>query len=683
MDANLQSDFTTMNGFLEKLMQVIESAGANDARSKLAEALLQHYKFRHTLEFRTIPAQYAEEVMQTLERNGVPHMASKNSAGDTVLILPPETDCHIKYEKYINEVFMHYPEYYKQLSAPTWTRLARMDGEKGVVSFRFSNSLDAEIFKNKIYADGNGTVTTDKINADGSVTVYCRQSDFINNHARVDAVSAFIDTEYSLDKHNQAFARRLAVWHDGKQADECMRLMEAGESFIIHDGANKYADHLQYDNGILTYNHYDSETKKFLTKTVDVTREDKDAMRKLFEYQVAHIHNEHISTVEEFTQDFENHTESFIRDAYVDRQKDMYTKVIMPVMDFISSNDGGLCDQELFEQIVNSNMFTQGIEANHLEDIRPDFSIDFLESLRSDFEEQRESLKADLFELIGNARQEYEQFEAMLSDRAISLKRSFTGSGMTSIGGRRVADITIPVLQQELTHKVRRQEAKLREACGFGTSLSGDPVELLRPFYNRGIPIAHVELAVPLLAKKELMPEEKELLRQIADDTLFDMCAREDKGIAVQVKDYYALRAKLREVDDLLADCSKLSEEREADYAKNMELIERQRKLVKSADRQISNMDKLIHSEKQRTVDMEKLDKKVHDHIRKFKSANPSANMDAVLGEVHNFLKKEGITEIHAKAASQSFASFEAQVNEKTTAEPEFTHAFEDTERSA
>lgn len=682
MDANLQNDFTVISGFLEKLMQTIESAGAQDVRSRLAEELLRHYKYRKTLEFRTIPAQYAKEVLGTLERNNVPHIASRNSAGDTVLILPPEADSHIKYEHLINDVFMHYPEYYKQLSAPTWTRLARMDGENGVIGFTFPNSLDAEIFKNKIYADGTGTVTTDQIHADGSTTVYCRQSDFINNRARKDAVSAFIDTEYSLDKSNQAFARRLAVWHDRQQADECMRLMESGEAFVIHDGANKYSDYLQYEDGILTYNHYDSELKKFSTKEVDVTREDKDAMRKLFEYHVAHIHNEHISTLEEFQRDFEQHTENFVRDRYVDKQKDMYTKVIMPAMEFVSANsEAGLCEQDLFEQIVNSDPFTQSVKQNRLEDIRPDFSIDFLEALMDDFKQQRQELQEDLAQMVAAAKEEHEQFGSMLSDRAVSLKRSFLASGMHTIGGRPIEQITIPALQQELTHKVRRQEAKLREACGFGTRPSGNAKELLRSFYNRGIPIAHLETAQPLLAKKELTKEETDLLGQIADDTLFDMCAREDSTIALQLKDYYASRAKLREVDDLLADCSKLSEARDHDHKENMRLITHQRELLKASDRQISNMEKLIHSEKQRVTDIEKLDKKVHEQINRYKSAHPSADLNAVLGEVHRILKQEGITDIHGRAACQSFASFEKEVQARYADQTQISHEFEDVQK--
>ena len=664
MEANLQSDFMAMNGFLEKLLQAIEATNANDARDKLAKALLKHYKHRSTLEFRTIPAKYADDITQTLERNGVPHMASRNSAGDTVLILPPEKDCHIKYEHLINEIFMHHPEYYKQLSAPTWMRLARMDGERGVISFTFANSLDAEIFKNKIYADGGGTVTTDKINADGSVTVYCRQSDFINNQSQVDAVSAFIDTEYSLDRHNQAFARRLAVWHDRMQTDECMRLMEENEAFVIHDGANKYSDYLQYEDGTLVYNRYDSELKKFTTKEIDITREDKDAMRKLFEYHVANIHNEHISTLDEFRSDFEQHTESFIRDRYADRQKELYTKVIMPAMEMVSSaSDMGLCEQDLFEQIVNSDMFTQGIEQNHLEDIRPDFSIDFLEALREDFALQKKELQEDLSQMIRDAKEEHEAFAQMLNDRAGSLKRSFLASGMQTIGGRPVAQMTIPLLQQELTHKVHRQEAKLREVCGFGTRLSGNSKELLRSFYNRGIPIAHMELAEQLLAKKTLSEDEKRLLQEIADDTLFDMCAREDSSIALQVQEFYASRAKLREVDDLIADCSKLSDARERDQKENLALINKQRELMKAADRQIANMDKLVGSEKKRLVDMERLDKKVHDHISRYRSTHPQAGMDAILGEVHGFLNREGISNIHGEASYKTLDAFADEIS--------------------
>ena len=165
---------------------------------------------------------------------------------------------------------MHHPEYYKQIEKTTWTRLARADGENGVIRVSFANKLDAEIFKNKVFADGNGIVTTDKVNEDGSVTIYCRESDLINDSHNKDAISAIIDTEYSLDIEKQAFMRRLAVWHDGKQADDCMHMMRKNESFVIHDGANKNGDYLKFEDGVLTSGVYDSELKKFVEHKIDV-----------------------------------------------------------------------------------------------------------------------------------------------------------------------------------------------------------------------------------------------------------------------------------------------------------------------------------------------------------------------------------------------------------------------------
>lgn len=632
MDANLQSDFTTISGFLEKLMQAIEAAGSDNARSRLAEELLRHYKYQHTLEFRTIPAAYADEVVQTLTVAGVPHMASKNSAGDTVLILPPERDSHMEYGHLLDDIFMHYPEYYKQLAAKTWATLTRMDEEKEVVCFTFQNELDAEIFKNKIYADGRGVVTTDLSDEkSGVVRVYCRTSDFINNRSTTDAISAFIETEYSLHEGSQAFARRYAVYHDRKQAEEAYRMMKEGKAFVIHDGANKYADYLQYEDHVLTYYQYDSEQKKFSARAVDADTKDGDAIKKLFEYYMSRIHNEHISSLDEFQRDFEQHTENFIRDRYMDRQKDMYEKVIIPAMQRIARDGDG---QETFYSIINDPEFARIIKEWKLEDIRPDFSVDFLEALRDDFAAKKDLWQGELLSLSSESKMEYEQLDSVLADRASNLKRDLSRRGFQTLGGRSIDAMSIPTLKKELSHKMKRQEAKLREMCGFTTKLSGNPRILLHSLSDRGIPIAHAKAAAALLEKKEseLSREESELLCQIADDTLFDMCARESDAIASQVGDFYATRDALREVDDLLLLGGKLCEDRTKKYEDAMQKVSEKKRNVSDMSERIAYMDTLINNEKNRVLDIEQTSKKVHAHIEQCRKEHPDMKIGAVIG---------------------------------------------------
>ena len=113
MEANLQSDFSVMDGFLQKLMEAIEAAHTQDARSRLAQDLMRYYKgSKGRLEFRTVPQKYAKEVTDALTRSNIAHMASVNSAGDTVIILPPDGESGYHYGAVIDEVFMHHPEYY-------------------------------------------------------------------------------------------------------------------------------------------------------------------------------------------------------------------------------------------------------------------------------------------------------------------------------------------------------------------------------------------------------------------------------------------------------------------------------------------------------------------------------------------------------------------------------------------
>lgn len=679
MEANVQSDLTVIDAFLQKLMEAIEAAHAQDARARLARDLMKFYDGSDQLEFRTVPKQYAAEVTEALIRNNIAHMASVNSAGDTVIILPPDGAGGYNYGHIIDEVFMHHPEYYKQLEKSTWTRLARADGERGVVSVTFSNELDAEIFKNKVFADGNGIVTTDKVNEDGSISIYCRESDLINSQHNKDAISAIIDTEYSLGIEKQAFTRRLAVWHDGRQADDCMRMMRKNESFIIHDGANKFGDYLKFEDGVLTYGTYDNELKKAIERKVDVDSKNPDAMRKLFERYLSHIHNEYVSSIEEYTQEFEEHTESYIRDRYADKQKELYTQVILPAISgMFEQKDKS--EQEFFETIVNSDFFKNTIKEKGLEDIRPDFSVDFLNNLKADLSMQEEDLINGLKELAQGAKTERTEFVQMLVNRTESLKHSFQEAGIEKLGGRPIAAMTPADLQNELMHKTSRQEAKLKEACGINmrSGMQADPKALLRALYAKGTPIAHMDEATPLMAKSKLTDAEKAKLQLIADDTLYNLMASKNPKIQPYLDDYYNSRSKLREVNDLITDCNKLKNVLDRDTEENQKLISRQQNMLKDVQKQKEQMEILIHSEQTRNDKINSMDKVIHEHIKDYKFENPNAGTQAVLREVKAYMKKEGFSAPHAEIAYQKFADFEASVMEQTK-ERENTETSRDT----
>lgn len=667
MDANLQGDLTVMTSFLEKLMQTIEAVHTTDARARLAQDLMRYYKGSDRLEFRTVPQKYATEVTEALMRNNIAHMASVNSAGDTVIILPPDKESGYDYGYIIDEVFMHHPEYYKQLEKTTWTRLARADGEKGVIAVTLKNKLDAEIFKNKVFADGKGIVTTDKTNEDGSVTIFCRESDLINSSDNKDAISAIIDTEYSLGVEKQAFARRLAVWHDGKQADDCMRMMRKNEAFIIHDGADKYGDYLKFEDGILTYGSYDNELKKPMEKKIEVDRKNPDAMRKLFERYLSHIHNEYVSSIEEYKQEFDDHTESYIRDRYADKQKELYTKVVLPAVSFMNKNmeTNHLAEEEAFEQVIG---FVQsGIQANGLEDIRPDFSVDFLNSLKDDLSMQEADLVEGLKDLAQTAKAERKDFIDMLVNRTESLKHSFKESGMDKLGGKEIDAMSIADLQRELTHKTSRQEAKLREACGVKMQgcMQADPKVLLRAFYAKGTPIAHMDEATPLMAKAELTAEEQARLQLIADDTMYNLLADRMPELKGYVNDYYSSRSKLREVTDLITDCNKLKKALDEETENNKTLIEKQKNMLNSVRTQKKNMEMLINSEIVRSEEINRMDTAIHEHIKDYMFENPTASTSSVLREVKSYLKKEGFSTPHANVSYQSFTDFEKIITEE------------------
>lgn len=665
MEAALQSDFSTLDGFLQKLMEAVEAAHSMDASKRLAEDLLRHYHAHGDLEMRLVSSEHADEVIEKLQTHNIPLMHSKNSNGDSILILPPDQKYGYDYGSLIDEVFMHYPEYYKQLEKRTWSHLADVDEERGVIKFHFTNTVDAEIFKNKIFADGNGIVTTDLISEDGSVTVVCRESDFLVNGKRKDALSALIDTEVSLDPDHQAFARRFAVWHDSRQVDDCMRFMNEGTSFVIHNGAEKQSDYLSFDQNKLTYYSYSNELGKFVGREIPADTKDQDAMRKLFEYHVSHIHNEYVSTIEEFERDYEAHSDTFIRDRYTEKQKELYTDVILPAMSFIRNNRSEhTSDSELFDQVMESDFFQKAIKEHGLEDIRPDFSEDFLKSLRDDFARQEQELTKDLQELIVRAKEDNARAAEQLKSRADTFYKSLEESGISQISGRPVRAFTLDQIQRELMHKMSRQETKLRDACGqsLGSLPGCEPSQLLRAFHVKGIPIAHEQQAKLLLEKGTLTEAEKSQLQMIADDTLFDFLAAHNPQIKPYLQDYYITRGKLRDVSDLLDGHDDLMRTLEQEQESNRELLGQQQRLIKDANKRVSMIDSLIEGERERADMIAELDEKAHAYANSIKLRNPGIQTSGLLRQVTDFLNKNGCKVRHTDISGQSFTEFQKEV---------------------
>lgn len=497
------------------------------------------------------------------------------------------------------------------------------------------------------------------------MTVCCRESDFIKDGKQSDALRAMIDTEVSLDPSNQAFARRFAVWHDGRQVDDCMRFMNEGIPFVIHNGADKQSDFLRFEHNQLTYYTYDSELNKFVGREVQADLKNQDAMRKLFEYHVSHIHNEYVSTLEEFERDYEAHGDTFIRDRYVEKQKELYTSVILPAMSFIQNNSNGeLSDSQLFDQVMESEFFQKTIREHGLEDIRPDFSADFLASLREDFAAQEKELTDDLQDLITKAKKDHAQAKEQLQARAESFYHSLEESGISQISGRSIRSFSLDQIQRELMHKTSRQETKLHDICNqsLGSLPGCKPRDLLRAFHARGIPIAHEEQARILLEKGELTEAEAEQLQVIADDSLFDFMALHKPEIRPYLQDYYMTRGKLRDVSDLLDGHDQFIQELSQEQENNRELLRTQQQLIKDAAGRVSMIDRLIESEQERAQNISELDEKTHAFARQLKEKSPGITTSGMLHQLQSFLEKNGCKVCHINVREQRFSDFRTEI---------------------
>lgn len=660
MDANLQSDFTIINSFLQKMLDIMERSQITDAQAKLGEKLLKAYKSHSELEFRVVSKEYAQEIIDKLTLHNIPCMWSPNRNGDYTLILPPDKKYGYNYGHYIEEVLMHYPEYYKQLSKNTWTHLAQVDEVRGVVGFRFNSELEAEIFKNKAFADGHGIVTTD-ISKNGMVTVYCREADLFTEGNHKDAISALIDTEYSLDNSIQHFGRCYAVAHDIKQADRCMQYIEEGQSFVIHNGATKESDYIQYENDTLTFYKWDSELRKFEGREIHADISDKESMRKLLEYHVARIHNEQIDTIEDFEHRYsilgDMPSEEMLKKTYVDKQKQLYSEVINPAMKMFRGKDGSIDTHSLMAYIDSPSVKEQ-IKRKGLENVRPAFSRDFLKDIRHDIELEMQELQGEL--------QKYENMERDFKSREQDFRDNLQKSRMSTVGLTNrvvVADAPIEDILAGLQEQNQYLESKLHEICvGYlGKVPSSDPKVLVRAFLMKGIDVPNREQAVALIKKAELTPEETEQLNAIANESLF--CLVKEKR--PDAERYYLARGivtgKINELSNILSRKEMQQESYREDYQKLCNNI-------RSCQDQIQNMDILIENEEVRAEKITSLDRECHAFLKKQKEQNPGLTTSGLLRSLKEYMERKNEPIDKTVMTYQSMDSF-TQVVQKENEE--------------
>lgn len=392
MEAPLQSDMRVMEGFLKKIQEFLELMGTKDTVYRLSEELLKYYRATGILNYRIIPQMYAQEIRETLIQNEIPFMATGDSAGNTVIILPEDSGQN-KYSPLFERVFMHHPEYYKQHDNETWCKLANEGQVNGVVSFTFDNEIDADIFKNKVFAEGKGIITTDTVEKDKdrtTVTVTVREDDLIDESDYKDAVDAYIDTAISLTVE-QSFARRFAVRNDQIQTKNCMDMLfgKEGKSkapFVIHDGADKMSDYFMFKDGHCSYFTYSKKEQQWYSKDVKIEGGNNDAVLKMIERHMSYIPNVKVSTVGEFNK-FMSRSQDYIRSEYVDKQKRLYAEVILTAG--IESIHG----QET--ALIDNAMKDMHIKYPELEGIRPDFSVDFLKKFRTDLSNDKQFIMND------------------------------------------------------------------------------------------------------------------------------------------------------------------------------------------------------------------------------------------------------------------------------------------------
>lgn len=357
MEINLDSDFQAVEGFLRKIMEFIESRNGVDARAELARKLLKEYKSSGQLYCRIVGEKYASVIEDTLIRNKIPMMSCKDSAGNTIFMLPEEKTYH--YDKLFQSVYMRYPDFYKQITPENFYTMANEGKGARVIEVTFNNETDANIFINKAYADGKGFVTTDIKDTDGQVKVYLLEKDLVNPSENRDFVDALIDTEVSRTHQNEF--RTLANAYDNKQLNTCLRHIANGEDFCLYNACSTTSNYLQFQNGRLSWHEYDKTAGIYVGHEMELgdlrNPKDRDALKRTLGYHMATIH--YATVADKAPQkELEAHlkqNEAVLKADYFDKQVAVFCK-------YFRTDEKAFDVKEIVSKL----------------EVRPEFSMDFL-----------------------------------------------------------------------------------------------------------------------------------------------------------------------------------------------------------------------------------------------------------------------------------------------------------------
>lgn len=325
MDANLQADFALIKGIMDWLYEV--AAKDSDARAKLAKKLLEYYNANGSdkLSLRLINSKYANEVEQALQRENIPYMMMTDTAGNVQFMLPDERD--YDYDSIINQIYARSPEFYKTLTNQNFAQMVLNDGNTEMVELRFEDEKEAINFRNRAFGKGTGMVSTDKMNPDGTCSVFVRKEDFFKLNGSKDCIDTILDKTIS-DKLANHDLRDMALKFDEQQINHMMHKINVSkEPFVICDVVHPDNAYISFDGNNLYRNYLDNETNQWIQKEIykiDKTTlksfVEQDAIRRSLEYNLSTIHNSVILNNTEFSLNRNKNTQEITREMYENRK---------------------------------------------------------------------------------------------------------------------------------------------------------------------------------------------------------------------------------------------------------------------------------------------------------------------------------------------------------------------------
>lgn len=323
MGSNVTSNTATAEMWLKKLIESIKECAmkTRDPRQELIGKLLNKWEntdySRDGLKYDLVNRKYAHQVEMKLLEQHIPYVSFYDNYGNTCFLINNEETYEKSYEHAKTEVYMSYPEFYKELTPESFLDAQIQNGYDTIYTVTFSSQDEAERFKNKCFDQGKGFVVSSKefTNRNEKGEFETKYEVYISGNAIHDMSLndlSFMDAvlQHSISTSTNPHLNILkdaAILSDRKVMDQVARYIRQDRDFTIADEKDAYADYIQYDaeQKLLTTYTWNKEEEKFVAKaSIDVELDERNRPQPealhAINFQFSKVNDGCIYTAQEF-----------------------------------------------------------------------------------------------------------------------------------------------------------------------------------------------------------------------------------------------------------------------------------------------------------------------------------------------------------------------------------------------